>query len=291
LNFKKKTNNKQKEMRVMRKLFIMKRAILVSSAGLLLTACSSTGHEQSHASYSTTGASQDGWMPGSWSQHEYSSAQSYSVQPSSAKSYSAQPIQQDQNNIVIPLHEEQVKVGKRTVDAGQVTIRKTVTTQTVSEPVELRKETLVIERDGSQVSSDWQKGGTYQSSSAPASVNEPAGASTGSGAAFQAQSYTFRLQKEEPVVEKTIVQSGQVTARKSSQIEQQTIQQQVRKEDVQFDKGGANVQIQENSGNQLSEPSGAQAPAPYINESTDSSTQNRAPTKGQGVQDLKHPPQ
>jgi len=272
----------------MRKLFIMKPAILVCSAGLLLTACSSTGHEQSHASYSysTTGQSQEGWMPGSAqssSQVVYSSAQS----PSSTQSYSAQPIQQGQNDLIIPLHEEQVKVGKRTVDAGQVTVRKIVTTQTVSEPVELRKETLVIERDGGQVSSDWQRGATYQSSPPQGSVNEPAGASTGSGAAFEAQSYTFHLQKEEPVIQKEVVQSGQVTARKSSQIEHQTIQQQVRKEDVQFDKGGANVQIQEN---QVSEPSGAPAPAPapYINESPDSST--IPPGERKGVDDLKQNP-
>jgi len=246
-------------------------------------------------------------MPGAaGAQQQYSSAQSYSAESSSAQSTasaSAQPIQQDQNNVVIPLHEEQVKVGKRTVDAGQVTVRKTVTTQTVSQPVELRRETVVIDRSGaggqslSSSDSNWQKGAANQSSSYQSSgaeqksLNEPAGASSGSGAAFQEQSYTIHLQREEPVIQKETVQTGQVTARKSSQIEQQTVQQQVRKEDVQFDKSGANnVQIQQNSGNQLSEPAGAQAPAPSVNESTDSTTRNRAPTQGQGVQDLKQQP-
>lgn len=363
----------------MRKSIIIKPAILACSAGLLLTACHTERHER-HAGYSSTSGStsDDTWMRGSGAQN--SSSQDYSSQDATASSqayssqnYSAQSSQQDQsssrdqNNIVIPLHEEQVSVGKRTVDAGQVTLRKIVTTETVNEPVQLRRETLVIDREGAgaqagstasstQHDANWQKGAANQKESASASLSatqeneqnssaqasadqssaqEPAGAnsqsarsssaspdlSNDSGAAFQEKTYTIRLQKEEPVIQKNVVQTGQVTARKNSQTQQQTIQQQIRKEDVQLDKSGAaqNVEIRGNfntAGKDISEPSGAERhetienkPAESqpsesiqrdssgaqqregVNESTDSTTQNRAPTKGQGAQDLKKQPE
>jgi stress response protein YsnF len=181
-------------------------------------------------------------------------------QYSSAQSYSAQPSQQAQDNIVIPLYEEQLKgVGKRTVDAGQVTIRKTVTTQTVSKPIELRQESLVIDREaaGSQASS--ASSAESERAAAEQSVaDEPAGAApSGSGTAFQEQTFTIRLQKEEPVIQKSVVQTGKVTARKESQTAQQNVEQQIRKEDVQLDKSGANVEIRGNfeaAGKEVSEP-------------------------------------
>jgi len=360
----------------MKNLSIVKPAILACSAGLLLTACHTERHER-HAGYSSTSGSyqDDSWMRGSGaeasSSQQYSSSsqnysdsapQSYSSDSQSqsyssdqASSQSSQSLQ-GQNEIVIPLHEEQLNVGKRTVDAGQVTIRKIVKTETVSEPVQLRREMLVIDRDsaGAQSSAsfsstehdaNWQKGTanldqseqpasaseTERDTSARASVessaNEPAGASRqsassgsdlSSGTAFQEQTYTIRLQKEEPVIQKNVIQTGRVVARKDSQSQQQTIQQQVRSEDVQLDKSGANVEIRgnfESAGKPVSEPSGAerhdqiqnksesqslksshsesiqrdssgaQAPDTGVDKSTDSTTRNRAPTQGQGAQD------
>jgi stress response protein YsnF len=363
----------------MRKSNIIKPAILACSAGLLLTACHTERQEHHHRGYSDTSSSSsdNSWMRGSGAQSDYgvqsssAASQNYS---SGSQNYSASSSQQDQstsaadqNNIVIPLHEEQVSVGKRTVDAGQVTLRKIVTTETVNEPVQLRRETLVIDREGAgaearstasgtQHDANWQKGSANlkesasasatqeneQNSSAQASAyqssaEEPAGAnsqsarsssansdlSSASGTAFQEQTYTIHLQKEEPVIQKNVVQTGQVVARKNSQTQQQTIQQQIRKEDVQLDKSGAaqNVEIRGNfntAGKNISEPSGAERhesiennqPAETqpsesiqndssgaqrldtgVNESTDSTTQNRAPTKGQGAQDLKKQPE
>ena len=46
----------------------------------------------------------------------------------------------------VKLTEEQVKVGKREVTAGGVRLRKFIRTETVNQPVELRREELVIER-------------------------------------------------------------------------------------------------------------------------------------------------
>ena len=46
----------------------------------------------------------------------------------------------------IPLSEERVKVGKRTVGAGEVRVRKNVSTEQVNVPVELKRENVVIEK-------------------------------------------------------------------------------------------------------------------------------------------------
>lgn len=382
----------------MRKTLIIKPAILACSAGLLLTACHTERAEQHHhARYSSTSQDQS-WMEGSGAQNsayssqsqdqDYSRGQSYSstsqdYNSGSQSSAQSQSSQAGQNEIVIPLHEERVNVGKRTVDAGQVTIRKIIKTETVNQPIDLRHETLVIDREGAgaearssasssqsneqlnsqstaQTDPNWQKGAFNQSeeqSTAPAenrdqsssqstveqsqasteqsSANEPAGASyqqsqragsssdLSSGSAFQEQTYTIQLKKEVPVIDKSVVQTGKVVARKNSQIQQQTIQQQVRREDVQLDKSGAaaqNVQIRgdfNTAGRDISEPSGAERqdnlqnkPSQQstsesatesiehdsagaqkidsgVDKSTDSTTRNRAPTKGQGAQDLK----
>src|SRR5206468_3520437 len=41
-------------------------------------------------------------------------------------------------NQVVPLYQESVNVGKREVDAGTVRVKKTVKTETVNQPIELR---------------------------------------------------------------------------------------------------------------------------------------------------------
>jgi uncharacterized protein DUF2382 len=51
-----------------------------------------------------------------------------------------------ENTIEVPLSQEEVKVGKRTVAAGEVRVRKTVSTEQVNVPVELKREDAVIER-------------------------------------------------------------------------------------------------------------------------------------------------
>lgn len=142
----------------------------------------------------------------------------------------AQPAQSG-NEWVIPLHEEQMNVGKRTVDSGEVTLRKVVTSEQVSQPVELRKETLIIEREPAGAS------------------RESAGANTG---LFEENAVTIRLHEEQPVVEKTVVETGQVKARKSAELNKQEIQGQVRREDIQVDRSGdtagASQVIEESAG-------------------------------------------
>jgi uncharacterized protein (TIGR02271 family) len=118
-------------------------------------------------------------------------------------------------SVTIPLYEENVAVGKREVDAGTVTIRKVVKTETVNQPVELRRETISIDRQ--------------PASGAPADQSK----------AFTDQQFTIQLHNEEPVVEKRVVQTGQVVASKKATTEQTTVQREIRKEDVAIDKGNA----------------------------------------------------
>jgi uncharacterized protein (TIGR02271 family) len=110
------------------------------------------------------------------------------------------------------LSEEEVKVGKREVSAGGVRLRKIVRTETVQQPVELKREEIVIER-------------------VPASGNQPAAA----GACFQAEDVFIPLRREEAVVQKEARVREEVRASKRSQSEQQQVSESVRKEDVEIE--------------------------------------------------------
>jgi len=133
------------------------------------------------------------------------------------------------NEVAIPLYEERVNVGKQEVPS-QVQVRKFTTTETVSVPVELRHEHVVLER-------------------------APAGAAGNCADAFKDKSVTIQLQNEQPVVNKQTVQTGQVIARKDSDTQKINVQSQVRKEDVQVDRNGnPNVDVRGN----INEASGAQ---------------------------------
>src|SRR5580765_202065 len=49
-------------------------------------------------------------------------------------------------NMVVPLYEEKINVGKREVETGSVRLRKVVKTETVNQPIELRHEEIIVER-------------------------------------------------------------------------------------------------------------------------------------------------
>jgi uncharacterized protein (TIGR02271 family) len=145
----------------------------------------------------------------------YSSYESTAPATTAQTTTTTAPAAETSGSVTIPLYQENVVVGKREVDAGTVTIKKVVTTETVNQPVELRRETISIDRQ-------------------PAS-----GQTADSSKAFTDQQYTIQLKKEEPVVEKRVVQTGQVVASKQATTEQTSVQQQIRKEDVAIDKGTA----------------------------------------------------
>lgn len=119
--------------------------------------------------------------------------------------------QETARETVIPLHEEQVKVGTRPVEAGGVRLRKVVRTETVQTPVEVRHEEIQIERT-------------------------PATGQTTSEKAFEAEDIYIPLRREEAVVEKETRVREEVHARKAEVAEQRTVSGEVRKEDVEVEK-------------------------------------------------------
>ena len=118
------------------------------------------------------------------------------------------------STIEVPLSEEEVKVGKRTVGAGEVKLHKTITTEQVNVPVELKREDIVIERvPGHEVES------------------------TGKDA-FQEEHIAVPLSREEPIVEKETRVTGAVRVRKTEGVENEPIRESVRREDLDIDESG-----------------------------------------------------
>jgi uncharacterized protein (TIGR02271 family) len=236
----------------MSKSQIIKQAILAVPAGVVFVACAGPSYEAGYAIEDNTTTEvvkvdQTGFQESSGAATTYTT---YSSDQSSKQQQAAkpQPVQAGQE-FAIPLHEEQMQVGKQQVKAGQVTVRKVVTTQTVSQPVELRRETLIIDRSS---------GASAASSAAAQQQGQQISEPSGAAGPFQEQSYTIELFQEQPVVQKNIVETGKVSAHKAAQMQTQSVQGQIRREDIQVDKSG-NVQIQEiPAAQQLQEPAGAQ---------------------------------
>lgn len=121
--------------------------------------------------------------------------------------------------IEVPVQEEQLRVGKREVEAGSVRLRKVVRTETVNQPVELRREEVVVER----VPADQVRAGS-------------------TGTAFQeGEEIVVPVRREEAVVGKDTVTAGAVRVRKDANVEQQNVSETIRKEDVEVDRGGVGV--------------------------------------------------
>lgn len=128
----------------------------------------------------------------------------------------------DQNEWTIPLYSETLRVGKREVEAGEIRLRKVVKTETVNQPVELSREVLVVER-------------------VPASGESQIASSAEN--AFQEREIVIDLTDEEPVIEKQMQLAGRIVARKNTQARQETVQSEVRSEDVALDQNAESDQI------------------------------------------------
>ena len=120
-------------------------------------------------------------------------------------------------DIEVPLTEEEVKVGKRTVDAGQVRLRKIVRTEVVNQPVEIRHEDVVVER---VAASDVHAGATSD---------------------FKEETIDVPLTREEVVVSKDAHVTGAVRLHKTAESETQNVSETVRKEDVEVVRDGKTV--------------------------------------------------
>ena len=122
------------------------------------------------------------------------------------------------DDIEVALSEEQVKVGKRTVDAGSVRLRKVIRTEIVNQPVEIRHEEVIVER----VSADQVKAGAATSD-------------------FKDETIDVPLTREEAVVSKEAHVTGAVRLHKTAQAETQNVSETVRKEDVEVVRDGKTV--------------------------------------------------
>lgn len=116
-------------------------------------------------------------------------------------------------DVNIPLHEEELKVGTRRVEAGGVRLHKVVRTETVQQPVSLRREEIQVEH--LPVSESRMK------------EEEKV---------FENEDIYIPLYREEPVSEKTTHVTGEFHAHKLEQTEQQTVSGEIRKEDVEVEK-------------------------------------------------------
>jgi uncharacterized protein (TIGR02271 family) len=114
----------------------------------------------------------------------------------------------------IPVTEEEMRVGKRTVQAGEVGVRKTVETQHVEQPVTRRREEVEVERRPVQA----DQAGT------PAELKEG--------------EVRIPLMEEEVVVEKRPVAKEEVVIRKRAVEETGKVEADLKKERVDIDEKG-----------------------------------------------------
>ena len=115
----------------------------------------------------------------------------------------------------LTLSEEQLNVGKRQVQAGEATVRKTVETEHVRESVPLSHDEVSVERR-------------------PLSGAEAANARIGEDAEIRVP-----VMREEAVVDKRAVAKEEVLVRKRAVTENQTVEADLRRERVDIDRGTA----------------------------------------------------
>jgi uncharacterized protein (TIGR02271 family) len=120
---------------------------------------------------------------------------------------------QGEGEIDVPVSEEELKVGKRQVEAGKIRLRKVVRTEHEEVPVELKREDVQVERIP-----------------ASESTNVPS-------SAFQEKEIEVPVMAEEPVVQKEARVTGQVHVEKNVDTEQETVGDEVRREEVDVQRG------------------------------------------------------
>jgi uncharacterized protein (TIGR02271 family) len=114
----------------------------------------------------------------------------------------------------IELRKEELVVGKKEVSNGGVLIRTVVQTETVSQPIDLRREEYVIER-------------------IPSNQAQQASGS-GVANAFQGREIYIPLMREEPVTSKRTLLTENVTVGKRIETDRETVTRPVRTEEVQI---------------------------------------------------------
>ena len=142
------------------------------------------------------------------------------VQPQTTRT---QKSRTEEETRTIPLKEEEVKVGKRQVEAGGVRLRKIVRTETVNQPVQLQREDIEIER-------------------------VPTSEGTQAHGTFQQEDIYIPLRREEAVIGKEQHVREEVRVRKNVQTEQQNVSEQVRREDLEIENEGEASRLHSDAG-------------------------------------------
>jgi uncharacterized protein (TIGR02271 family) len=125
--------------------------------------------------------------------------------------------------VVIPLHEEAVRVEKRVVDDGPVRLRKIVKTETVNQPVELRREMLVVER---------------LPRDRAAALNE--NANTRLPGTFEEGEIILSTSHEEPMVQKQVIEKDRIVARTNVESRNENVRENIRRETIEVvDRGNS----------------------------------------------------
>lgn len=115
------------------------------------------------------------------------------------------------NEVEVPLSKETIQVGKREEKLGEVRLRKVVRTEIVNQPVELRREEVIVER---------VTGGGKTSGSEP----------------FVEQVVSIPVSEEKAVVQKTVQSAGTVKATKKATSRSETVSDTIRKEEVEVER-------------------------------------------------------
>ena len=167
----------------------------------------------------------------------------------------------DQNDISMPLYSEELKVGKRDVESGSVKLRKTVKTETASQPIELRRETVTIDRQA------------FENAQRANNAGQP----NDIGAAFQEKEIVIDVKREEPVVEVSPYISGRIVAQKRATTEKQNVDRQIRREVVEVIKQGdtQNIIVSE----KVTQDSAVGAPTTQSGKQTGESQGNNSPQR------------
>ncbi|MDB6121188.1 MAG: hypothetical protein JWQ71_181 [Pedosphaera sp.] len=267
----------------------LKTAFIVASTAVLAAGCSSTrhaGYSSNQAPLAMTDQSGEyGSMggTGSSSQTQYGSGSSQAYSSDQAAAASAQISAQ---NLVIPLQQEQLRVGTQQINAGGVRLRKTVTSETVSQPIQLRRESLTVDRLPANAQANANQGAAPQFSGSDtggtqsSSAQNPQGTSLGTP--FQQGEMVINLTREQPIVQTEIVPAGSVVVRRQVITEPVNVQHQVRRENVQaFPIGNPqNVNI---SSNLMSSAQGQASNAPSsANEASGAAPSTSGQSSGAG---------
>ena len=186
------------------------------------------------------------------------------MQTGSASSNQAytQPGNAQFSDVVIPLQKEKLRVGTQQVNDGSVRIRKTVKTETISQPVTVRQESVTVERLPANAA---QGGAGNQAQSSQGQLDSQNNALN---TPFKGGEITINLSREQPVVLTEVVPAGSVVIHKKEFTQPVNVQGQVRSEDIVAEPIGNPQNV--NISNDLKGPSQGGA----ANSSSSQSSQN-----------------